>query len=67
MNGTPTDVTTNGGSDGSIDVTATGGTPNYTYLWNNGSTDEDQSNLPAGTYAVTVRMQTVVQKKLHSQ
>ncbi|MBL0052102.1 MAG: SprB repeat-containing protein [Bacteroidetes bacterium] len=24
MNGTPTDVTTNGGSDGSIDVTATG-------------------------------------------
>ncbi|MBK8847549.1 MAG: hypothetical protein IPO27_13815 [Bacteroidetes bacterium] len=54
MNGTPTDVTTNGGSDGSIDVTATGGTPNYTYLWSNGSTDEDQSNLPAGTYTVTV-------------
>ncbi|MBL0051828.1 MAG: SprB repeat-containing protein, partial [Bacteroidetes bacterium] len=54
MNGTPTDVTTNGGSDGSIDVTATGGTPNYTYLWSNGSTDEDQINLPAGTYTVTV-------------
>ncbi|MBK8847552.1 MAG: SprB repeat-containing protein [Bacteroidetes bacterium] len=54
MNGTPTDVTTNGGSDGSIDVTATGGTPVYTYLWNDGDTNEDRSNLIAGTYTVTV-------------
>ncbi|MBL0051830.1 MAG: SprB repeat-containing protein [Bacteroidetes bacterium] len=54
MNGTPTDVTTNGGSDGSIDVTATGGTTPYTYLWNDGDTNEDRTNLTAGTYTVTV-------------
>ncbi|MBK6609374.1 MAG: SprB repeat-containing protein [Sphingobacteriales bacterium] len=29
-----TDVTTNGGSDGTASVTASGGTPPYTYLWN---------------------------------
>ncbi|MBL0052100.1 MAG: hypothetical protein IPP29_11620 [Bacteroidetes bacterium] len=51
--GTP-DVTTNGGSDGSIDVTATGGTTPYTYLWNDGDTNEDRTNLTAGTYTVTV-------------
>ncbi|MBL0052110.1 MAG: hypothetical protein IPP29_11675 [Bacteroidetes bacterium] len=45
MNGTPTDVTTNGGSDGSIDVTATGGTPTTHIYGNDGSTNEDRSNL----------------------
>ncbi|MBK8847551.1 MAG: SprB repeat-containing protein [Bacteroidetes bacterium] len=54
LSGTPTDVTTNGGSDGSIDVTATGGTPAYTYVWNDGDTNEDRTNLSAGTYTVTV-------------
>ncbi|MBL0052114.1 MAG: SprB repeat-containing protein [Bacteroidetes bacterium] len=54
MSGTPTDVTTNGGNNGSIDVTATGGTPAYTYLWNDGDTNEDRSGLTAGTYTVTV-------------
>src|SRR5207253_124143 len=43
-----------GGNDGSIDVTTTGGTPPYHYLWNDGATTEDRSHLSAGTYTVTV-------------
>lgn len=43
------------GSDGSISGTATGGTPNYTFSWNNGAlTGPNHSNLPAGTYTLLV-------------
>ncbi|HEY6978426.1 MAG TPA: T9SS type A sorting domain-containing protein, partial [Chitinophagaceae bacterium] len=48
-------VTTAGGTNGSIDITVTGGTKQYTYAWNNGSTDEDASGLAAGTYSVIVK------------
>ena len=54
LSGDVTDVLCNGGSDGSIDITVGGGTPGYTYSWDNGSTDEDQTDLTAGTYCVTV-------------
>ncbi|MFK8103422.1 MAG: LamG-like jellyroll fold domain-containing protein [Saprospiraceae bacterium] len=42
------------GSDGSIDVTITGGTAPYSFLWNNGATVEDLTNLIAGIYTVTI-------------
>ena len=48
------DVLCNGGNDGSIDLTVTGGVAPYSYSWNNGSTDEDLTGLTVGTYDVTV-------------
>jgi hypothetical protein len=47
-------VLCNGGSDGSIDVTASGGTPPYSYTWSLPQTGEDLANVPTGTYSVTV-------------
>lgn len=47
-----------GSSDGSIDITATGGTPNYQYLWQDGHggtfTTQDLNGLAAGTYHLEV-------------
>jgi len=48
-----TDVTTNGGGDGTATVTASGGIPGYSYLWSNGATTSTITNLAAGTYSVT--------------
>lgn len=42
------------GADGSIDLSVTGGTAGYTFLWNTTATTEDLSALTAGTYSVTV-------------
>ncbi|MEI7898487.1 MAG: hypothetical protein WCJ26_15725, partial [bacterium] len=49
-----TNVTTYLGSDGSATVTASGGTPGYTYLWNIGQTSASATGLSEGTYTVTV-------------
>lgn len=49
-----TDVSCNNYSDGSIQLTVTGGTPPYAFLWKNGTTTKDRSGLPAGVYMVTV-------------
>lgn len=40
------------GSNGSITVNATGGTPNYTYSWSPSGTGPTITNLPAGGYTV---------------
>lgn len=51
---TSQDATCAGNSTGSIDLTASGGTGSYSYVWSNTSTDKDIANLPAGNYTVTV-------------
>ncbi len=53
---TGTDVNCYGGSTGTATVTASGGTAPYTYIWNTSpvQTGTTASNLPAGTYTVTV-------------
>ncbi len=48
------DVLCNGGTDGSVDITIFGGTPQYSFNWSNGATTEDVTNLSAGTYTVTI-------------
>ena len=41
------------GFGGSIEITTNGGTPGYSYLWNNGETSPFVANLLPGTYSVT--------------
>jgi len=48
------DVNCNGGNDGAIDVTISGGLSPFTYLWNTGATTQDLSNLSPGNYTITV-------------
>jgi hypothetical protein len=43
-----------GENNGSIDLTVSGGTLPYAYLWSNNSNSEDISNLAAGSYTITV-------------
>jgi len=53
--GTPVNVTCQGGNNGAVTTTITGGSGGpYNYLWNNGQTGSSASNLVAGTYTVTV-------------
>jgi hypothetical protein len=51
---TISNVTSTGGSNGAVDLTVTGGSPTYSYLWSDGATTEDISNKMEGTYSVTV-------------
>lgn len=57
----PINLTTNvlsdascGSSDGSADVSVTGGTSPYSYLWNTGQNTNTLTGVAAGTYIVTV-------------
>ena len=47
-------ISCNGLTDGSIDLTPVAGSGLYTYLWSTGSTTEDLSGLSAGTYSVVL-------------
>jgi hypothetical protein len=43
-----------GGTDGAIDITISGGTSAYTFLWNNSATTEDLTGIAAGSYSCTI-------------
>ena len=49
-----TNPTCNGGSNGSMTVTATGGTGTYTYLWASGGANATENGLAAGIHYVTI-------------
>jgi hypothetical protein len=51
---TQTDVECFGQATGAINLTVSGGTTPYTYLWNDAVTTKNRSNIPAGTYTVDV-------------
>ncbi|MEM7106128.1 MAG: hypothetical protein AAF502_23550, partial [Bacteroidota bacterium] len=48
------DASCNGASDGSATASATGGTPPYTYDWDNGEMTATANGLNAGSHIVTV-------------
>lgn len=48
------DETIEGLADGAVDVTISGGTPGYTYAWDNGASSEDLESLEDGTYCLSV-------------
>ena len=39
---------------GMVDISVLGGTAPYSYFWSNGNRTEDLSNIPSGTYSITV-------------
>jgi Ethanolamine utilization protein EutJ (predicted chaperonin) len=49
-----TDLNCHGNNSGAATITTSGGTGNYSYLWNNGNTQPSATNLAAGAYSVTV-------------
>jgi gliding motility-associated-like protein len=51
---TEEDATCRGNTDGSIIITATGGTPPYTAFWKDGVTTLNKQNISDGTYNVVV-------------
>jgi hypothetical protein len=54
LSGSTTPASSQSANDGSIDITANGGTPNYTYEWSHGETTEDLVNTQGGHYCVTI-------------
>ncbi len=51
---TPTHVSCNGGSNGRINASVSGGTAPFQYLWSNSFTGQNPTGLVPGMYSVTV-------------
>jgi len=54
INAVKNDVSCQGGNDGAINITVSGGTGPYQYAWSNSEISEDISLLLPGSYTVTV-------------
>ena len=54
LSGVVTDESGLGAADGAIDLTVSGGTSPYLFMWNNGGITEDLNNVHGGDYEVTV-------------
>ncbi|NJW53893.1 hypothetical protein [Salinimicrobium oceani] len=49
-----TPVPCSGAAEGAVDISVSGGTEPYTFLWSNNSSSEDLLNVSSGTYSVSV-------------
>lgn len=54
LNTTASDALCNGATNGSAQLSVSGGTAPFTYLWSDNSTSQNLSSVGAGTYSVTV-------------
>ncbi|WP_028980915.1 SprB repeat-containing protein, partial [Sporocytophaga myxococcoides] len=54
LTGTPISPSCNGGNDGAVNISLSGATPPYTFLWSNGSTSQNLSGVPSGSYSVQI-------------
>ncbi|MFN5653249.1 MAG: SprB repeat-containing protein, partial [Flavobacteriia bacterium] len=54
INATISNIGCFGSQAGNIDITMSGGTPSYTFQWNNSLTTEDLTNVNPGLYSVLV-------------
>lgn len=54
VNGTIVDATGQTAADGSVDITVTGGSGPYSFLWSNGATTEDLAGVVPGVYTVAI-------------
>jgi hypothetical protein len=54
LRATTTSSTCSDETSGSVNLTVSGGTSPYTYLWSNGATTEDLSGITSGYYTVVV-------------
>lgn len=54
LSSTSTNISCNGGANGTLSLTVVGGTPVYSFIWSNAASTEDLNALTAGNYSVTV-------------
>jgi hypothetical protein len=54
VNATITHASSSTALDGALDLTTTGGTAPYSYIWSNAATAEDLTDLGIGLYVVTI-------------
>lgn len=53
-------------SDGYVHLTVSGGTPSYSFQWNNGSTSQNLNQITSGIYSVTLTDANGCQKSIPS-